>query len=111
MTDYQSYKETLPEDELLRAITKLLVSLSAYVSSDSWMTIEKKISYTNDLIFIVYHCSTVVKNKQLFDIRNLSPNATIDDIYAKINQLQIFLSNFKDNPVVIMGQISKYFTT
>lgn len=111
LSDYQNYKETFPEDELLRAVTKLLVSLSAYVSSNNWMTIEEKISYTNDLIFIVYHCSIVVKNKQLFDIKDLSKNATIDDIYAKINQLQIFLSNFEDNPVVIMGQISKYFTT
>ena len=75
------------------------------------MTTEEKINYTNDLIFIVYHCSIVVKNKQLFDIKNLSPDATIDDIYAKINQPQIFLLNFEDNPVVIMGQISKYFTT
>lgn len=111
LTDYQNYKETFPEDELLRAITKLLVSLSGYVSSDRWMTIEEKISYTNDLIFIAYHCSIVVKNKQLFDIKNLTSNATIEDIYAKINQLQIFLSNFENNPVIIMGQISKYFTT
>lgn len=111
LADYQNYKETFPEEELLRAITKLLVSLSAYVSSDSWMTIEEKISYTNDLISIVHHCSIIVKNKQLFDIKNLSPVATMDDIYAKINQLQIFLSNFENNPVVIMGQISKYFTT
>lgn len=111
MSDYQKYKKDIPEEKLLKDVTVLLVNLSQYVSSDDLLSMNDKIKYTNDMIYIVYRCSTIIKSKQLFNITELPDNVTITDIYNKINELQLFLSHVESNPVVIMGQISKYFTT
>ena len=111
MEDYSRYKKDIPEDKLLKDVTVMLVSLSRYVSSDDLLSMKDKITYTNDMVYIVYRCSIVVKTNQLFNVKELPNTAFITDIYNKINELQLFLSNIEDNPVVIMGQISKYFTT
>lgn len=111
MDDYSRYSKEIPKDKLLRDVTVLLVKLSQYVTDEHVLSMSNKIQYTNDMVYIIYRCSTVAKTNQLFNIKELSSSATITDIYNKINELQLFLSNIEDNPVVIMGQISKYFTT
>lgn len=111
MDDYPRYRKDIPKDKLLKDVTVLLVNLSQYVTDENLLSMSDKIQYTNDMIYIVYCCSTVVKSNQLFNVKELPTSATINDIYNKINELQLFLSNIEDNPVVIMGQISKYFTT
>lgn len=111
LNGFQQYNTNITDEILLKKITIMLVNLSEYVSSDILLSMDDKIKYTNDMIYIIYHCSLIVKTKQLFNIEELSGDATITDIYNKINELQVFLSNIENNPVVIMGQISKYFTT
>ena len=111
LADYPKYKEDIPEDELLKGVTTMLVQLCQHATSKSYLSMEEKVRYTNDMIFIIYHCGIIAKTKQSFTIKELPENATVSDIYSKINELQIFLSNIESNPMVIRGQISKYFLT
>lgn len=111
LTDYLKYKEDIPEDEMLKGVTTMLVKLCQYATSESYLSMEEKVRYTNDMIFIIYHCGIITKTRQSFTVKELPENATVSDIYSRINELQIFLSNIESNPMVIRGQISKYFTT
>ena len=111
LTDYPKYKEDIPVDELLKSVTTMLVQLCQHVTSEGYLSMEKKVNYTNDMIFIIYYCGIIAKTRQSLTIKELPENATVSDIYSKINELQIFLSNIESNPMVIMGQISKYFST
>lgn len=109
--DYPRYSKDFPKSKLLKNVTVLLVNLSQYVTDEDLLSMKDKIQYTNDMVYIIYRCSTFVKSNQLFNVKELPETATITDIYNKINELQIFISTTEDNPVVIMGQISKYYTT
>ncbi len=111
LTDYDKYKNDFSVDKLLKNVTVLLVYLSQHVTGYSLLSMEEKIQYTNDMVYIVYRCSIILKSKQLFNIKSLTKDATITDISDKINELQLFLSGIEDNPFLIRGQISKYFTT
>lgn len=111
LSDYDKFRNEFPEDKLLINVTLLLVGLSQHISTHNLLSLPDKIQYTNDVIFIIYRCSIIIKSKHLFNIKELSPDSNDADILNKINELQIYLSNIKENPVIIQGQISKYFTT
>lgn len=111
LSDYDKFRNELPEDKLLINVTLLLVGLSQHISTHNLLSLSDKIQYTNDVIFIIYRCSIIIKSKHLFNIKELSPASSNADILNKINELQTYLSNIKDNPVIIQGQISKYFTS
>ena len=111
MSDYDKFRNEFPEDKLLINVTLLLVYLSQHISTHDLLSLSDKIRYTNDVIFIIYRCSIIIKSKHLFNIKELPPDSNDTDILNKINELQIYLSNIKENPVIIQGQISKYFST
>ena len=97
---------------MLEKVTLLLVDLSNYITNPLLsLSMDEKIEYTNDLIFIIYSVSNIVKSKQLFSVSYAPTDSNLDDILAKINELQNYLSSIKNNPFIIQGQISKYFTT
>ena len=112
VSNYNVYKPDLSEKEMLEKVTLLLVDLSNYITNPLLsLSMDEKIEYTNDLIFIIYSVSNIVKSKQLFSVSYAPTDSNLDDILAKINELQNYLSSIKNNPFIIQGQISKYFTT
>lgn len=111
ISDYDTFRSEFPEDKLLVNVSLLLVALSQHISTHNLLSLSEKIQYTNDVIFVVYRCSIIVKCKHLFNIKELPKESTDTDILNKINELQIYLSSIENNPFIIQGQISKYFAT
>lgn len=111
VSNYATYKSDIKEVNLIKKIIILLVDLSNYVTNPSLLSLEDKIKYTNKLIHIVYLCSSIINSKQLFSIKDIPANASLDDILCRVNELQSYLSEAENNPYIIQGQISKYYTT